>query len=118
MGDRAIIHVKDSACSAYLHWDGASNIELLNQAIPTMRYDDPDYSQARLIGVLHNAISGNSGLGVMPPPSEEDYAQNMLDYSHGDAGVIIYDCKTGELQVYNGYLEHEDLPTKLDIPPE
>jgi len=118
MGDRAIIHVKDACCAAYVHWDGDIAIKLLKQAIPNMRRDDPDYSQARLIGVLHNAIVGNTGLGVTASPKEEDYTNDMLDYSQGDAGVVIYNCSTGETKVYQGYLEQENLPDKLDIPPE
>src|SRR5690606_10506229 len=71
MGDRGLIVVKQedevAAASVYVHWSGDRLIELLTAAIPRMRRWDASYSVARLVGVLHESIEGNTGLGLVEP---------------------------------------------------
>jgi len=121
MGDRCVIVVKDEnsfpSAGVYLHWNGYNAVELLTQAIPYMRKGDPDYSTARLIGCLHAVIEGNLGLGVLPAPSQKDAEHKFTKYSHGDAGVLVYDCGTGKLEAFSGYLTDEKIPSDLPLPP-
>jgi hypothetical protein len=121
MSDIAVTVIKsgeDYSCGVYYHWHGSTAIEILAEAIPCMRKADPMYSCARLIGVAHNKILGNTGLGVLPPPSKKDIENNFFNYSHGDSGVIIYDCDIGEVQLYAGYLKDErPFIQDIGIPP-
>ena len=118
MGDRCLIQVKSgdelADCAVYLHWSGTEAVDMLKRAIPGMRADDTGYSTARLIGSLHGEIKGNYSLGVMPVVDSKDPAAD----SHGDAGVIVYDCGTGATTFHGGYLadQHPDGLT-LPIPP-
>lgn len=108
MGDRAVIYVKDSACALYLHWGGREVRKLLKKAAPTMRRDDPDYAQARLIGAACAMSPGITGIGVLPPPESLPPSD---DYSHGGAGVFVVDCKTGIVETFHGYgFDGEDAP--------
>ena len=104
MGDRAIVLISkngklhDVAC--YLHWNGEQVIDLIKGAIPRMRQNDASYSMARFIGHCHTEIDGNLSLGcfgidtnTFDPEAEPD----------DDAGIIIYDCATGQLSCYAGY---------------
>lgn len=110
MGDRSITIVKAganiAACGVYTHWRGEESVSDLKDAIPRMRANDPDYSAARLIGELHAKMEGNSGLGVVPPPADLK-PETLKEYTHGDAGVLVYDCETGELSAYAGYQERK-----------
>lgn len=126
MGDRGVILITDGdyySPGIYVHWNGYQLLELLEAAIPSMRSGDVGYSAARLCGVLHNEIDGNTGLGLVSSPSDEDLREDFFDYSPGDAGVLVYDCTTGACTAYAGYLadaaedeENEivETPHKLD----
>lgn len=88
MGDRAVIVFKsadDLSPAVYLHSKGSQVQYLLEEALPTMRTADVDYSCARFIGVCHDNMRGNHGLGVFNTPellltAEEAQA---LDDEHG-----------------------------------
>jgi hypothetical protein len=107
MGDRCIIYVKGAPAAVYLHWDGNRALELLRGAIPRMRLCDECFSSARLVGHIHTEISGNLSLGLIDPPKDFS-AAGMREYSHGDAGVIVYDCSTGTIVTYAGYTDEKD----------
>ena len=106
MGDRVNIRIKAgeqaASCGVYLHWGGEGALDTLRNAIPAMRKGDPDYSTARLIGVLHKQMKGNTGLGVVP-----------FDFEDGDAGVVTYDCESGEVTCEKGYLKTPSKPFPL-----
>ena len=108
MGDRAIIVVKSgdeySPCGIYFHWSGEKAIEYLQMGINETRPDDVGYLVARIIGEAHGDIDGGLSLGVIDPPNVFDTRFNWSDYSHGDAGVIVYDCGTGVVEYHGGYL--------------
>lgn len=127
MGDRCLIQVVDSGvasardvapCSVYLHCDGDRAIGWLRRAIPVMRVGDVSYSTARLIGVFHTLRPGNLGLGVMDPVDLD----NIAGCTQGDAGVVVYDCTTGQVELAGGYLAKMYgadlfwLPTPDDLP--
>lgn len=117
MGDRALIHVKGSPCSTYLHWGGHEALDLLKKAVPRMRQGDDSYSQARLTGVIHEVSDGNTGLGLVDAPEDLDDA-TLKKYSPGDAGVIVYDCSTGKATLHAGYLEEEHgHEVEIGLPP-
>jgi hypothetical protein len=116
MGDRVVIQVVDAPCAAYLHWGGETAIESIKRAIPSMRCGDPDYSAARLIASLCNDMPGtNRGVGVLPKVGRTPVPAE----SHGDAGIVLYDCNTGKATFHYGYLarQHPE-PMQLDAPPE
>lgn len=114
MGDRCIIQVKGAACAAYTHWGGSGAIGSIREAIPTMRKDDPDYSAARLLASLCNAEPDNTGIGEVSRVTDPPWPIR----SPGDAGIVVYDCRTGFATCHHGYLaeEHPD-PLDLGIPP-
>lgn len=129
MGDRAIVlvvekdaqgKVTEASPTIYLHWNGTEALDWLQAAIPTMRMGDVPYSAARLVGYCCNQIDGNLGIGIWQPPSlaQMNDAEELGALSEGDAGVIVYDCRTGEASLYAGYLEqkHGD-SVQLKIPP-
>ncbi len=122
MGDRGVIVVKQedevAAAAVYVQWSGDRLIELLTAAIPRMRRWDASYSVARLVGVLHESIEGNTGLGLVEPPRDLEPA-TLEDLSDGDAGVIVYDCGTGLATYHGGYLceDHGEGPHELGAPP-
>ena len=123
MGDRGVIYIKSgdfyAPCGLYVHWNGEELVDWFTESIPLLRKDDPDYSMARLIGTFHEKIDGNTGLGVVNAPNEEDIKnKNLKKYSHGDAGILVYDCKTGKAFCAHGYLE-DKYPEEfeLEIPP-
>lgn len=125
MGDRVVVQVVDdreiAGAALYLHWGGQEIIEELRAAVPLMRKDDSSYSAARLIGhACAQRPNQNTGVGVLPacstPPVEDD--------SHGDAGVIVYDCSSGVARAYGGYLADDGEERKegrqyqIGIPPD
>jgi len=97
----------------YLHWHGNQVNDFLYEAMKLMesRGEDLHYATARLIGVCHNQIVGNTSLGVMHLP--ERFAERVRlegdEYlrheSHGDAGLFLVDISdpTWPTKCYGGY---------------
>jgi hypothetical protein len=117
MGDRALVIFKtedEISPAAYLHWSGNAVPEILEQHKTLMktRTGDASYACARFIGICHNRIDGNLSLGVFSIKPEElkavqeGNADEIAEFSHGDAGVIVVDCSTEafEWKAYGGYL--------------
>lgn len=121
MGDRGVVVIKDRACYSsgiYVHYHGSALASMLEDAISSMRKDDAQYSAARLCGEFHNNIDGNTGLGILRPPTKDEVEDGFRGYSHGDAGVVVYDCSTGEVSCYGGYLERDyPNPIQMAVPP-
>lgn len=116
MGDRSVIVIKGAPCAAYLHWNGEESLGWLKEAISHMRKGDDGYSMARLIADLCARVPGNRNVGVLDAPENEDAID--ADYSHGDAGVIVYDCETGTARFWHGYLaDANPEPLSLGVPP-
>ena len=96
MGDRALIIIKDNAeysPAIYLHQHGgyaANYIEEL-AAIMKDRGSDVHYATARLAGICHTRIEGNTGLGIFAI-DEEAVRENPSSASYGDRGVFIVDA--------------------------
>lgn len=110
MGDRALIVVKDgneyAPCAVYLHWGGNNAPKLIGEAIEYMkgREGDPEYATARLVGIAHERTKPhNTSLGVLPAPEIADIENGFTEYSHGDAGVAVWDCGTNEVIWFAGY---------------
>lgn len=113
MGDRAIVVFKDGdKCSpaAYLHWGGGSIPGFLHKTWKLMegRRKDMSYSFARFVGVCHeNDPDSNTSLGAWSLPADFLFktADELRDYSHGDAGLFIVDVNTPgwDTKVYGGY---------------
>ncbi len=106
MGDRALIVVHngegDISPAAYLHWGGHKVKDIIERALPRMRKSDVSYSFARLLGTAHEATPGALGLGCFNGPANRAEAETA-DYSPGDAGVFLLNCKTGLCECFNGY---------------
>ena len=102
MGQRAVIYIEGAAAAVYVHWVGDKALGFLGAALPRMRPGDPEYATARLIGHLHEHLSGGLGLGVLPPPTAKDKAGRYAEYSRGNSGVIVVDGKLTEARCYAG----------------
>ena len=104
MGNRVIMILKDSTetlpFAMYMHWNGSQALEILENAVPRMRRNQADYSIARLIGTAHNQIDGNLSLGVI----SIDLKAKYNDITHGDAGIVVFDCGSGMVKCHAGYL--------------
>lgn len=100
MGDQAIVVIKGAACAMYLHWNGREALEILEGAVPKMCQAHANYSMARLIGHACSLVAGS--VGVLPAPKDQENVSK--EYSLGDAGVVVYDCGTGDVNCYHGYL--------------
>lgn len=73
MGNRAVIayDTKPSSTAIYLHWNGGLESVLAFLEVCKRRgYRDPtkdtQYGMARLVGVIHEFISGDCSLGIGP----------------------------------------------------
>ena len=125
MGDRALIIVTDRRRAEvspviYTHWGGSTVPAVLDDAWELMgdRTGNVGYAAARIVGILHERTPGNLSLGVWNTPQTiqsairsgdaDDLADALEDYSHGNAGVVLYDCSTGEWTAYGGYLDSGD----------
>lgn len=104
MGDRVLVtfttNDNDYTPAIYLHWQGHKAAEMIREAQPLMRKNDPAYAAARFCGFCASQISGVLGLGIVPGPSAE---VDWDEYSHGDAGVYVVNVETGEVQCHGGY---------------
>lgn len=122
MGDRVLVQVVSGSdvadATIYGHWAGESAIETIRAAVPTMRLGDPRYSAARLCAAFCGRAPGNTGVGILRRLA--DAANPTENESHGDAGIIVYDCTTGDAKYFHGYLADADppSPTNLGIPPK
>ncbi len=111
MGNRAVVVFHDgkefSPC-VYLHWGGSEVPTLLAElwALMAGRRGDLSYSAARFIGVAHAKIPGNLSLGIWNSPVSEppgDLPKQWREHSHGDAGVFVVDCRSGDVVRVGGY---------------
>lgn len=122
MGDRAMVFVEGACgdlapCGMYLHWGGSVVIDIISAAVKRMRKGDPGYSMARLIGCAHGKIAGNLSLGVVQA-SKTNSERDFVRTSPGDAGVAVYNCSTGRVRLFGGYLADEcGDELQLPVPP-
>lgn len=103
MGDRALIQVvsgEQVSPVCYLHWHGDAAPKFICELAERMKGRDGDiaYAFARLIGICHSHIDGNTSLGCWS--AEEKLTEGD---SHGDAGVFIVDCNTWSVEALGGY---------------
>jgi hypothetical protein len=109
MGDRGIVVFKAGehiSPAVYVHWHGENLPELLREAAPTLRANDPDYAAARFCGHVANKAKGKTGVGIFNTTTLADVRDR--EFSHGDAGVVIVDVGTGEIEAINGYLSERE----------
>jgi hypothetical protein len=65
---------------------------------------------------MHTKIKGNTSLGAWYSRTAEDNPNEIE--SHGDAGVIVYDCDTGMVNCHGGYTQKDKRNnTVIGIPP-
>ena len=139
MGDRATIVViageDDSrdfnisgSCGVqiYSHWGGEDIVDIITKGIPALRQGDAPYSAARLCAVLCNNVPDtNLGVGLFGV-NVDDFATRFQIMSPGDAGVVVYNCRTGNIQTFAGYLSDPDkehlggspTPKFIGVPPK
>jgi hypothetical protein len=111
MGNRALIIFTDGeeySPTTYMHWNGGDVAAALTELFTLMadRGTDISYGTARFLGILHDKMPGNLSLGCFntpPRPQGKSYEQWLTDMSHGDAGAILVDFKTGQVHCYGGY---------------
>lgn len=107
MGDRVLFQVVRTASKefgpvVYCHWSGARAPEIVRKLAVRMasRTGDIDYATARLVQECTAPDpDGALSFGVSNAPvmlTEED--------SHGDAGVVLFDCSTFKCECLGGYL--------------
>lgn len=112
MGDRVVVVFKsrdnpNGVAMLYAHWLGGDVVDVLVEAAPGMRRGDAPYAAARAIAAVCARCKGPLGVGVMAPP---ETLEHPADLSHGDAGVLVVDCDTGEMTAHGGYLAGCTLP--------
>lgn len=108
MGDRVLMQCHDSddfGPVVYGHWSGADAVEIVKRLRARMatRKDDLNYWSARLVQEAINSDAGATGFGVWNAK-----AKLVSDDSHGDAGCVLIDVRTGAVQVSGGYLTDGD----------
>lgn len=125
MGDRVLVifHDQDDngktnevSPTVYLHWSGSNVLSMIAELSKLMehRKNDASYAAARFTGIAHVSIEGNSSLGVFETDRDlrnalltgdvESVAKNANEMSHGDAGVILVNCKDFTYSAFGGYL--------------
>ena len=119
MGNRVVFHVHDGtemSPSIYGHWAGSHWKEIINELRDLMenRKGDMAYAAARLVGIIHERTPGALSLGIWNAPERPSFTEQraaIMDksYSHGDAGVILIDCRDFSYEAFNGYAEKEDV---------
>ena len=114
MGNRAVLCLNDNGdqgfnkeeVGIYLHWHGGiTNINYYLEAAKERmgdRLGDSEYAKARLVGVIHDEISGNLSLGIG--------MVRDLDYDNSDNGTYIIDCETLTI---SGMASNDKLHTNL-----
>jgi hypothetical protein len=112
MGDRANITFTDGSDfspTVYLHWNGSDAEKLLREAMPKMRAGDLGYAVARFVGHCCEKIPGPLSLGLFNGPESADQCAKQ---SPGDAGAILVNICTGDVQTFGGYTKPFKLETK------
>jgi hypothetical protein len=111
MGDIALVIFKDAhefSPTVYLHWGGSDVPDLIAKTAELManRLGDVQYCCARFIGICHEqSPKSATGLGVWSTdPANLETPEAIAEYSHGDAGVIIVDCRDFTWTAHAGYL--------------
>lgn len=106
MGDRAAIicHDGERTCGVgtYVHWLGKKSVELLEEALPTLRKGNASYSQARITAFFCSKHEPPYGVGVFSVPKL--LTDLTGEENPGDAGVVLFNVKTGVAYCYGGYL--------------
>lgn len=113
MGNRALIVFHDThqySPTVYLHWDAFRLPTLLKEWWGYMegRRNDVDYGVARFIGICHDAINGNTSLGVSNidelfyHKNESERREYWEHESPGDAGVFIVNVSNGSVERIDG----------------
>lgn len=112
MGNRATIIFLDQggvSPTVYLHWHGASVPAWLKQLKERMkgRYSDAGYAAARFVGLCHEQIDGNLGLGLVSNDLTLRHIRHgfpLEQLSPGDAGLVVVDTRDFTWKAYGGYL--------------
>jgi hypothetical protein len=116
MGDRAsIIFTDDRMISptVYLHWHGQAVSDWLDVLSIRMtgRPGDASYAAARFVGLCHERIDGNLGLGIQSNGFTHADLKNpsvLEAVSPGNAGVVVVDTRDFTWRAYGGYLATTD----------
>lgn len=125
MGERVIFHVFDGeeiGPAVYGHWSGYHALEVVESLKKRMhdRLSDVSYTTARLIQELVGDDPGNLGFGCWNAPQGVPSVVwgviNDREYSHGDAGVILIDCRDFKVFAHGGYAA--DDKKKTSKPPK
>lgn len=111
MGDRVLFQVIDSqgrvSPVVYGHWCGSEAKKIVAATIKQMdgRVNDVDYTTARLVQNILGGDKGNTGCGVF-----NQEKKLTADDSHGDAGCVIVNCDTWNVEYFGGYLKPDAQP--------
>lgn len=116
MGDRCRVIFRDStgvSPTVHVHWVGSLVPQYLKQMAGAMKdewFPNRFYAAARFIGIVCRYQSHGIGvLGNSFTLADLDDSAKMKAESHGDAGVVVVDCKDFSWKAYGGYLkEHKD----------
>lgn len=121
MGDRAVINVKGSGISIYLHWNGREAGLWVKEAVEAgaINQGDEQYSVARLTQFLANKVDGDKGqgntsIGLWSGIKDDDYSY------FDDAGGLQLDVDKMTLVAKGGYLggTFEEMCEGWTTPPE
>lgn len=70
------------------------------------------YATARLVAAFCAGASGSLSVGVLLPPDHDTFMEcrkksdfgPLEGFGHGDAGIVLLDCRTGKAATVFGYL--------------
>ncbi len=106
MGDRAIVLFSENGqlepFAVYFHWAGDEGVHAYAAkalADHAERKSDISYFAARFVQTAANELEGSTGIGLLPAPTAEEFSDpaKMREYSHGDAGVCIFEPAQSKL---------------------
>lgn len=123
MGDVALVIFTNGqkvSPTTYLHWNGEHVPKYLEelQSLMSDRVHDVDYVCARFVGLCHERVPGPLSLGSWNTPplicnairnfKPDELRNELSDYTHHDAGVIVVQLPSLDWTAYHGYLEEKN----------
>jgi hypothetical protein len=126
MGDRAIVLFKNGAqverFAVYYHWAGREGVEI-DARVTIQDHGDrlgDSYFCARWLGVACARRTGSNGVGLLSVPDDVVSLDHnaLVRFSHGDAGVAIFDYGAGTLRWVQGTgYGFNEQPSPLELVP-
>jgi hypothetical protein len=102
----------------YLHWSGCVVFPTIERLRTLMadRNGDVSYATARFLGLCCYRLPGSTSIGCWNGPESLHQARISDPESHGDAGVLLVNCKDWTVHARDGYAVDQVEKYKADTP--